>query len=898
MRPEHWIYALPLRLRSLFRRKDVDRDLEDELRDHLERRATELVAAGLGASEAREKALREFGGVEQAKEKCRDERRVSWIQDWIQDVQYGLRLIQKAPGFNAVAILTLALGISAATAIFSVVDAALLQAVPYASADRLVIVRERIPQLSPKAIEVSAPDVAVIARENRVFERVAAFENQDLNLSGGGEPERIRAARVSANLFATLNARPAVGRTFAEEEKPGHFVAILSYGLWNRRFGGDPNVVGRRVVLGGQIYTVIGAMPRGFEFPPSGMPGYETADVWVPIAFTREELGNLGDNFDVGVLAKLKSGVTLARAQVDMDLIAASILKSWGPEAVRAGITVEGVLTPFREVVVSEIRPLVYLLLAAVGLLLLISCANVANLLLSRGAVRQKEIALRVALGARRGRIVRQLLTESLVLAVIGGALGIVLTIWAARMLVAIAPDTIPQAQGIAIDTTVLAFAAIVSICAGLSFGLAPAIVATRADLNETLKEGGRGHTGQRSAFTRNAFVVAQVAMAFVLVVTAGLLLRSFLQAERTNSGVRAQNVTTATIALDPQQYSNFSRVNALFEQVFTRMTNAAYFDSIGAASDLPTEMSWNHVFSVEGHPVRSTGVLPLCAHTLVLGNYFRALGVPLLRGRLFSATEEKGQSGVVIISSRMAKQRWGEEDPIGKRLKWGPAESTSPWLTVVGVVGDVKQEALDAPTIPHTYAPYLQDCTSPGLSMCTTLNVAIRTSHSSPMVVSNLRAAVQAADPDAPLTRVRTMTEVLESSLASRKFHTFLMAVFAGAALLLAGIGLYGVLAFRVLQQTHEIGIRMTLGAQASAVVRRVLGDGFRLTLIGIAVGSVTSLTLTRLIRSLLFEVSAEDPWTLAEVSFMFVLVMLIACYVPARRAVRVDPMIALRHE
>ncbi len=885
----------------MFRRKRKQSDFKAEINMHLEFEIERLKDQGLSEDDARMTARRAFGNVTQAEEHFYESSRWLWWDHLAQDVRFGLRTLTKNPGFTAVAVLTLALGIGATTAIFSVVNGVLLHALPYRDSSRLVVVRERLRKFSPYPVRVSAPDIGVIARGNRVFDGVAAFGNNRLNISGTGEPARIVAARVSANLFPMLGAAPILGRTFREEDNPpGHLVAILGYGLWQRQFGGDAGTIGRSLTLDGQAYTIVGIMPRGFEFPPRGMPGYDAAELWIPIAFTKEELTDVGDNFDWGVLARLRPGITLGQAQSDMDVLAEAVLKTWGPEAAGMGIKLEMPVTAFRKMVVGPVQSLLFLLLGAVGLLLLIACANVANLLLSRAAIRQKEMALRAALGARRGRVVRQLLTESLLLAILGGTIGLLAAIGGTRLLTAIAPENIPQVQGIEVDRNVLIFAVFLSIGTGLLFGVIPAFTASRTDLNPKLKERGRSDSaGHRSTFARNAFVVAQFATAFVLVIGAGLLIRSFVQAEASKTGVNAENVVTATLAFPPTQYTKASQVTGFFQELFQRGDATPGVESIGAATDLPTESDWDHIFTVEEHPTPSSAEFPDSAHALVMGDYFRALGVPLVRGRLFTPEEEEGKANVLLISAGMARRYWPGEDPVGKRVKWGPAQSHSPWLTVVGVVGDVKDDALDKPTYAHTYEPYLQACAEGAMQgLCNTLNVAVRATAGPTMIIAGLRSAVHAIDPAEPLTRVRMMQQVLESSIAPRRFNTFLLSVFAAAALFLAAIGLYGALAFHTTQRTHEIGIRLALGAQRGAVVRLVAGQGAKLALWGVGIGAASALALARLTASLLFGVTATDPLTFAGVAVVLVSVALIACYLPARRAANVDPMVALRHE
>ena len=910
-----WKPEILLRLGPLKLAPARESEIAEELSQHLEDRYQELISSGLTEDAAFRTALDELKGDDLLARSLRPVEKSFYrepvaagkdidnvFSGVLQDLRYATRMLRKSPGFTAVAILTLALGIGTTTAIFSVVNAVLLQALPYHDSNRLVLVREKLPKFFAGPMGVSAPDIAVMARENRVFTSVAAFTGRQLNLSGAGAPERIVTARTSASLFPLLDASPLIGRIFYEgEDQAGHFVTVLSYGLWRRRFGGDPKAVGRSVVLDGQAYTIIGVMPEGFEFPPRGLPQREPADLWIPMALTHDELSDLGDNFNWGVIGRLKEGFTLPQAQSDINVIMADVLKTWGlPPTTK--LELDAVVTPLREVVVKNVQLLMYLLLGAVGLLLLIACANVANLLLARMSARRREMAMRAALGAARGRVIRQLLTESVLLAFSGGSLGVFAAVWGTKLLAALAPDNIPQVQGIGVDHTVLLFAALLSAVTGVLFGLSPALAASRADVNEILKEEGREGIGGRSgASARSAFVVAQIAIALVLVIAGGLLIRSFIDAQSSTSGVESENILTATISLPPAQYSQPARVEQFFQQLTERIESTPGAESIGFSSDLPTEMDWDHLFVVEEHPNFAKAQAPQCANSLLLGDYFETLGVPLIRGRFFTPEEEKGRSDVLIISAGMAKQYWPGEEPIGKRVKWGTAESKDPWLTVIGVVGDVKQGALDEPTLAHTYQPYMWECSQKGAmqnSFCNTLNVVVRAHVPPASVLSGLQAALHGIDPTEPLTRVRTLQDVVESSIAPRRFNTFLLTIFACAALLLSSIGLYGVISHSVGQRTHEIGIRMALGAQPRDILHVILGQGLKLLAIGVAVGLAASLALTRLMVNLLYGVRATDMLTFGTVAALLVLIALLACYIPARRAMRVDPLVALRYE
>jgi len=888
-----WFYILPLRIRTLFRRSRVEQELSEELCFHLEKLIEDKVAKGMTPEEGCYAALRELGGVEQIKEECRDMRRPNYLESSIQDLRYGLRMLAKNPGFTAVAVLTLALGIGANTAIFSVVDAVVLRPLPYKDPDRLVMVKERIPLVTPEPIPVCAPDVVQFQRQNQVFESVAAFRSGQFDLSGEGEPERITAERVNASLFSLLGVQPLVGRAFtADEDQPGHSLAILSYALWKRRFGANPDAVGRTVRLDRQAYTVIGVMPRSFVFPLRGMDQGDAADVFVPMAFTRDELSDEGDNFNYSVLARLKPGIGLARANADADTIAYRILQTYPPQF-RDRIKLGAVALPLSGQVVGGVRTLLLLLLGAVGFVLLIACANIANLVLTRAAHRQREIAVRLALGAGRLRLLRQLAAENLLLALAGAGLGLVLAFAIMQGLVRWMPVNIPRVHAIGLDLAVLAFTLTLAVLAGLVFGVVPALAASRTDLNSTLKEGGRSaQQGPQHHHLRSVLVVAEVALSLVLLVGAGLLVRSFERVLATQPGFQPEHILTASLSLPEALYKQ-EQIRSFYRDLMARLQELPGVKAVGASTDLPLQAGWNHVFTPEGYQTPHGAGLNVCYHSVILGDYLRTMGVPLLRGRYFTEQDTPASTAVLIVSESLAKRYWPNLDPIGKRLHWGPPESKDAWLTIVGVVGDVKQGPLDAPTIQHTYESYAQHDVP-----ANTLNVAVRAAGDPASLASALRAAVWGLDRQLAVADVRTMSQVISESTAPRRFNLCLLLAFAALAVALAGIGIYGVLSYSVAQRTHEIGIRMALGAQRGEVLRLVVGQGLLHLGLGIAIGIAGALALTRFLASLLYEVRATDPVTFVAVSAILTGIALLASYVPARRATKVDPMVALRYE
>ncbi len=810
----------------------------------------------------------------------------------LQDFRHSYRMLRNKPGFTTVAVLTLALGIGASTAIFSVVDAVILRPLPYSAPGRLVLIKERIPKATPDPIPVSAADVVQFQRENHAFDSLAAFRGGQLDLAGGTEPQRVNVDRVSANLFSLLGAQPGVGRAFTpDEDRPGHLVAILSYGLWQRRFGADPNILGHTVALNRQLYTVIGVMPATFVFPLPGMNQGDAADVFVPMAFTPEELEDVGDNFDYSVAGRLKPGVSLSHANEDVETIAHRIQETYPPE-IRADLNLGAVALPLGDQVVGNAKTLLLTLLGAVAFVLLISCINVANLLLARASDRQKEIAVRLALGASRIRLLRQLVAESMLLTVAGAGLGLAFAFWAADALVALMPESIPRIHAVGLNLSVLGFTLGLAILISLVFGIVPALAASRTNVDDALKEGGRSSMqGRQHHHLRGALVVMEVALAMILLVGAGLLLRSFQRVLETNPGFQPEHVLTASLSVPESQYKQDAQIRRFYQRLMERLQQLPGTKLAGASTDLPLEAGWTHLFTPEGYqPLPGVG-LNVSNHSVILGQYLQTMGVPLLRGRYFSEQDDIGSTHVLIVSESLAKRYWPNQDPIGKRLKWGPAESKDPWLTIVGVVGDVKQGALDVGTTPHTYEPFLQNT---GRS----LNLAIRASGEPASLASALRAAVWAIDSQLAVAQVRTMDQVISESTTPRRFSLFLLAGFALLALVLSAIGIYGVIAYSVVRRIHEIGIRMALGAQRGDVMRLVITQGLRLLGAGVLIGIAGALALTRLLACFLYGVQPTDPFTFAGVVAILAGVAVLASYIPARRATKVDPVIALRCE
>jgi predicted permease len=898
-----WLREFGNRVKALFSKSQQDSDLDDELAAHLDLLAQENIRRGMAADEARYAARREFGAVEQIKETYRERRGLPMLETFLKDLRFGARMLRKNPGFTAVAVLTLALGIGATTSIFSVVNTLLLRPLPFPDSNRIVILQEAIPKIVPGKMSVSAPDVADFRRLNHVLEDLGAFSSNAMDLSGTGAPVRVAATRMSAGVFHILGASPMIGRTFAENEDPmGNHVAVLSYAIWQTRFGADPKISGKKIILDREPYTVIGVMPKQFEFPPEGLPAFAPAQIWVPIGFNPFELENRGDLFDFGVVARLNAGTTLATANSDVMVIASQIQKQFYPPEAQdtSKVALEASVTPLNDLIAGPTRPLMMLLLGAVGLLLLIACVNVANLTLARGTERQKEIAVRIALGAGRKRLIRQLLVESTLLGVLGGSLGLFAAYAGVKALVTLADQILPRAHEVSLDHTVLLFTLAISIVSGILFGIVPALSATKGDLNKSLKEAGRSKSdGRGHQRIRDAFVVAQIALALLLVIGSGLLIRSFLLARQTDPGFRPENTVAFSISLPGSQYQHMSDAQTFFDRLAAQMRALPGVASIGVSSDLPMNNTWSHLFTAEGHEAEQRNGVPSDNHSLVDGDYFQTLGIPLVRGRFFNEAEMSGKDGVVIISDGMAKRYWPGEDPIGRRLKWGVAVAKNPWLTIVGVVGDVKQGPLDEATKPHTYEPFQHLCQGRhAFPLCTSRIVLVRSLSSPAGLLSSVRTIVQQLDSQQPVGRVFIMDKIVSGSLAPRRFNTWLLAAFGFAALLLAAIGVYGVISYSVAQRTQEMGVRMALGAQPGNILRMVLGKGLRLAGIGLIIGIAAALALTQLMSSLLYDVRATDPITFVCVAALLLVVALAACWIPARRAMRIDPADALRYE
>jgi putative ABC transport system permease protein len=802
-----------------------------------------------------------------------------------QDLRYGARMLLKNPGFTLIAVLTLALGIGANTAIFSVINGVLLGSLPYPHPEQLAMVwcdnkRQGIPDDI-----TSYPNFVDWRDRNKTFQGMAGVTDDTYTLTGRGEPEEIRAASVSPNFFQLLGVNPVRGRGFtAEEEQPGRDrIAILSHSLWQRRFGGDPDILNKTISLSGEPNVVVGIMPPGFQFP-------EKTELWKPLAPDERMRGARGA-FWLPIVGRFKPGVTRAQAQADLEVITTQIQQQF-PDMAGYGVNV----VPVLEQSVGFIRRALMILFVAVLFVLLIACANVANLLLARAAVRQREVSIRAAMGAGRRRIVRQLMTESMLLSVLGGALGVLLAWWGLKLLIGLSPADIPRLEYIRLDGRVLLFTLGLSLLTGLIFGLAPALQTSHLNLSETLKEGGRtgggGAGGRRAQRIRGAFIVAEVALTLALLVGAGLLVRSFWRLQQVDPGFRPDHLLTLRLSLSGSNYTTGAQAVSFFERLQERLAALPGVVAVSAATDVMLPKLANSAgFTIEGRPrdPNEQGLeLPI---DTVLPNYFQTMGVQLLKGRTFTAQDTRESPRVTIVNETFAKRYFPDEDPIGKRFTFGRPGPNTRWITIVGVVRDTKRQGVERPIRIESWMPLAQ---RPSGSM----EIVLRAT-GDPLLLSNaVRETVWSIDRDMPIQTIQTMEKVMSERVAQRRLNMLLLGLFALVALILSAVGIYGVMSYTVTQRTHEIGIRMALGAQSGDVIGLVLKQGIALTLVGVAIGLIATFMLTRLMASLLFNVGARDPITFVAIAALLTGVALVACWIPARLATKVDPMVALRYE
>jgi putative ABC transport system permease protein len=866
------------RLRALFRKEDLNQELSDELAFHLEKQIEQNIAAGMSANESRCAALKSFGGVEQVKEECRDAWGVRFIDTLLQDIRFGLRMLAKNPGFTAVAVLTLALGIGATTAIFTVVNGVLLRPLPYPHPEELVYVQEILEKFGVTPVAGNR-EFAAWRNQSRTLSPVAAYTNSWFNLTGGGEPERVTGGLSTSSFFTLLGVRPVAGRLFLpEEDRPGGPpVVILSEALWKRRYGGDPSVVGKGVTLDGTTYTVVGVLPATFVIPEKSKMDYA---LWVPLA---ESDTGAGPFRTVRVIGRLRPGTSLATSRSELNTIL---------QSTRAGGAhgwVEGVaISPWQEQIIEKSRLSLLLFLGAVGFLLLIACTNVANLLLSRAATRQKEITVRLTVGAGRARIVRQLLTESGLLALLGGLLGLVLARWGKDLLVAFISPNLPALEPIVLDYRVLGFSLALAVVTGLAFGMVPALQASKASLNEVLKEASRSAPESRPGLLfRNLLTVCETALAMVLLVGAGLLFRSFLRVRGVDMGFESQNILSMTVDLTPSQYATPKVQAAFFQQVMERIRGMEGVRSVAGSTCPPLGNRSTMVttmLKVEGQAID----VPVASFAAVSPDYLRTMGIPLALGRYFTDADRETSPSVAIVDESFARRYCPGGKCLGGRIvSWVRRKDM---MTIVGVAGNARDAAEGEPS-PKIYIPYSQ-ASEPFMT------ILVRTAGSPKLWASAVRAQVASVDKNQPPHDLMPLEDLRAESLTPRRVNMLLVGAFAALGLILASVGIYGVVSYSVSQRTHEIGVRMALGAERSDMLKLVVGQGLGSVLIGTGIGLVASRALTRLLGSMLFGVKPTDPLTFVAVALILTAVALVACYIPARRATKVDPMVALRCE
>jgi putative ABC transport system permease protein len=868
--------------RNLFGKERIEEDLTEEVSAYLDLLIESKVTEGLDPAEARRQALLELGGVEQVKESVREVRVGHYLETLLQDVRFAGRMLFKHPGFSLVAVLTLSLGIGATTAIFSVINAVLLRQLPISDPQRVVVIHNQLPRLNLPRSQVSALQYLDYSSQTAIFESAAALSQRGLNLTGVDVPQRLQTGRATASFFPLLGINPLVGRRFtAAEDKFGNqHVALLSYGTFKRLFNTDPAVLGRSLQLDGEGYEVIGVIPASME------ELYPNIDIWIPMAFAPRELSEERRwSLAYTMLARLKPDVGFEQAQAAMSGFAQNVT---GDRQDDFNIEVRSLI----EERVSDVRKPLYILLGAVVVVLLISCANIANLLLARASVRAREMAIRAALGAGRRRILRQLLTESALLGITGGALGSVFAAWGTSALVAIAPADLPRIGEARLDARVLCFTLAVSLVASIVFGLMPALAASKTDLVSSLKESGRSDTASPSRQRlRQALVVAEVSLAVVLLISAGLLLRSFARLLEVSPGFDSHNLLTLRLSLPRTPYSDSTQVAGFLNAALERISATAGVEHAAAAFQPPfTSGGDNSIFAIRDRQAGPDDPEPHADYLYVTWDYFRAMKIPLLQGRLFELSDMRtqgpiGDASAIIIDEALAKRFWPDRDPLGANLGWG---NQGPWGTVVGVVGTVHaRDLIEEPKGTIYFPSYFGSAT-----------LVVRTNDDPRRLAETIRQQVLAVDASQPLYDIKTMDERLARSLEARRFAATLLGLFAALALVLAAIGLYGVIAYLVTQRRHEIGIRVALGATGVDVLKLVLRQAIQLTLIGVAIGLVAAFALTRLMASLLFGVSATDPMTFVSICVILITTALTASYVPARRATRIDPMVALRYE
>jgi putative ABC transport system permease protein len=897
----NWFHRSFQRLRSLFRRAQLDRDLDAEMSAHLELAIEENLERGLAPAEARRQALLRFGGPQQAKEQHREARSLPLLETLLQDLRFAFRTLRKSPGFTGIAVLTLALGIGASTSIFSVVDAVLLRPLPYPHPEQIVRIWEQTP--NGHQINLANANFEDFRAQNNTFAGLAEYTYGLASISGGSEPVRVNVSAVSRDFFKSLGVEPFLGRTFVPEEQREHGApaVIVSYGYWQRYLGGARDLSQFHLATDGEVYSVIGVMPAGFDFPPG-------VAAWIPSELFGEDTGRTAHNFRG--IGRIRDGVTIAQARADLSTIAHRIKDQYGKEVDLS----DAAVAPLADAMVGDARTALLNLSGAVGLLLLVACANVAGLLLARTSARQKELAVRAALGAGRGRLMQQFLAESFALSSAGGVLGILLAIWAVRILPAILPTNLPRQQGISVNTAVLLFALAAVVAVAVLLGLFAAWRSSSGDLQEALSAGSRSYSGSGASHrVRSFLVIGEIATTLVILIGAGLLGRSFLRLVSTSPGFRQENLIT--MEFSPPIPQNFSIASSaivrqihLMDDIMARLSAIPGAETVGLGGAVPVAQGDDLPegdflilngqkqpvnFEEWGSMAQSPSQVGQALFCVASEQYFRTVGIPLIRGRMFNAQDDFNSPNVALISQALARQRWPNEDPIGQIINFGNMDGSLKSSTIVGIVGDVRAEGLDRAPSSIVYVDYRQR----GMSSNSSPTILMRSAAPPSAIVTAARGIFHDLAPDAPV-KFSTFAEEMGGWLADRRFLLLLVALFAVAALALAAVGIYGVVAFSVTRRTQEIGIRMSLGAQRGNILRLVVGEGARMAVFGVVIGIAASLGITRLMSSLLFGISATDPITFVGVAALLSSVALLASYLPARRAMRVDPMVALRYE
>ena len=886
-----WFNILRDRLRALRGREAVINDIDREMRAHVDLQTEANVRAGMSPVEARDAAMRSFGNRNRALDAAYDVKGGGVFETITQDVRYGARMLAKHKAFTAIAVITLALGIGANTAIFSVVNELLLRPLPYRDPAGIVMLWEVSPE-GRHQNTTSRANYRAWKTQSSSFAEAAAFSDQRFNLSGAGEPEQISVQMATPEFFKVLGVEPLLGRTFsADDEGAGkERIAVLSYSLWQRHFGGQTNIVGQPITLNGNTFTIIGVMPASFQFHIKQRSGTgRPAELWTILPMPVGPGANEHGRF-LSVVARLKNGVTPEQAGAELKTIHAR-LSEQEPQFSK-NYTAE--VLPLREQFFGNVRRPLWLMLGAVGFVLLIACANVANLLLSQATSREKEIALRSALGARRGRITRQLLTESLLLALLGSVLGLGLAWLGIKALIAISPRDLISFQTVGLNVPVLLWTLGISVLTGIIFGLAPALHISRLNLNDTLKEGGKSESAQASGSRRlrSALVVTEIALAMVLLASAGLLIKSFARLQQVDRGFNTDKILTMVVPLLDAKYSQDPQCIAFFVQTLDRVRALPGVRSAGMINFLPLYggLGSGTDFKIEGRPEPPPGQGPSCDVRSVDAGYFPTMGIPLLRGRNFSDLEQKEARHVILINDALARKYFPNEDPIGKRLDVDMFDERF-WAPIVGVVGNVRYDSLIDESPPAVYFPH------PDLTY-SFMTLVIRTDGEPSAIAPAVQRQIRSLDPNQPISDVRTMDQVMSEWVSRSRFNTLLLGLFAGLATLLSAVGIFGVMNYSVALRTRELGLRLAIGAQPRQVLLLVLRQGLLLTIFGVVLGLVAAFALTRLLSGLLFGVDAVDVSTFTTISFLLVIVSLLACYLPARRAMRIDPLQALRYE